>query len=168
MKRFLAIVFVLAFAGFGSVRELSAQATVSSFMLVPGIKGESKDVKHKDWIDLISISETLDQVTKKKTACEVQVTKFLDSSGPLLWAAAVTGQIFPDVQIEVQRTSAPQQIVYQIRMINAVVTSVSTSTNGTFPIDTVTLLANSAILTYTPLNPDGSAASPVTATLNCN
>ena len=85
MKILIAVALVLGFVGFGSVRELSAQATVSSFMLVPGIKGESKDAKHKDWIDLISISETLDQVTKRKTACEVQVTKFLDSS----WTVAV-------------------------------------------------------------------------------
>ena len=168
MKTVVTIVLVLAFVAFGSVRELSAQATVSSFMLVPGIKGESKDAKHKDWIDLISISETLDQVTRKKTACEVQVTKFLDSSGPLLWAAAVTGQVFPEIQIEVQRTNATQLVVYQIRMANAVVTSISTSSNGTFPIDSVTLSANSAILTYTPQNPDGSPASPVTANLNCN
>jgi type VI secretion system secreted protein Hcp len=158
-----AVLLVLCFVAFAGVGQAMAQDT---FMLVPGIKGSATDARHRDWIDVLSLSQTLDQVAGRPQ-CTLNATKLLDISGPLLWGAAVTGKVFPQIRIEVVSAGERPQIFYQITLTNAVVTGISTSGSSGGFVELVTLSATSVQLKFFPQRADGSLGSPVTSTFTC-
>ena len=168
MKRYfttsLAILGLVA--GMGT-RQTFAQIRTETFMFVSGIPGSSADANHPGWIDVVSLTQTLEEITKGRAQCSVKVAKFLDIAGPLLWAAAVSGQTFAEINIEVVAASSEIRF-YQIRLQNANVTSISTASHGAaFPMENVVVQAPSMTLTFWPLRPDGSLGTPVTSTLAC-
>ena len=136
-------------------------------MLIPGIPGDSTDDKHKDWIEVLSLTQTLESANQKGSSCEIQVVKRLDIAGPRLWAAAVMGQIFGEIKVEVVKSGGDQQqVVYSLKLENARVNSISTAISDTFA-ESLGLLANTATLSVFTQNPDGSIGPPVTATVSC-
>ncbi len=157
------VLLVLCFVGITGVGQAIAQDT---FMLVPGIRGSSTDARHRDWIELLSLSQTLDQVAGRPQ-CTLNATKLLDISGPLLWGAAITGRVFRDIRIDVVRQGEDRQVFYQIILTNAVVTSISTSGSSGGYIELVTLSATSVRLNFFPQRADGSLGTPITSTFTC-
>ena len=157
------VLLVLCFVGFAGVGQAIAQDT---FMLVPGIKGSSTDARHRDWIEVLSLSHSLDEGATRPQ-CTLHVTKFLDISGPLLWGAAVTGRSFRDIRIDVVRQGDDRQIFYQITLNNAVVTRITTSGGSGGFLETVSLSATSVQLRFFPQRADGSLGPPVTSTFTC-
>jgi type VI secretion system secreted protein Hcp len=179
MKKTLFVVaFVIGLHGFIDVHKAYAQH-VDVFMLIPPIRGDSLDAKHKDWIDVVSLRQTLDQAvststgargpTTGPTTCEVETIKLLDRAGPLLWAAAVTGNIFTEVRIEVttKGVEGDNVKIYEIRLLSAQITSISTVSEGTLPLEKVVLRAPTMILSYFPLSPSGIPQAPITSTIGC-
>ena len=179
MRKTLIVAFVIGFCGFIGALESSAQS-IQTFMFIPGIPGETLDSRHRDWIDVISIRHTLEQASGSvtggtqatripRTACEIEILKLLDRSGPLLWMAAVTGNTFTEVRIEVVRTGELQQKVYEIRLTNVRVSSISTANEaGAFPLESVVLTAERVVLSYITVNPStGQPSGPVNANINC-
>ena len=145
----------------------AAQNNTDTFMLVPGIPGESVQVGRNGWIDVFSVSQSFNGAQKGDGgACTVAVTKGLDRSGPLLWAAAVTGQVFNEIVIEIARSQegkAPP--FYVLTLSNVFVSAISSS--PTDLAEHLTLTVTSATLTYTMQNPDGSAGQKVSSTVKC-
>ncbi len=174
-KTLIVITLVLGFVGFSGVDQSYAQASVETFMLIPGIQGEATESRHKDWINVVSLRQSLDQVlanpnagqsSKQRPTCEIEIVKFLDKSGPPLWAAAVTGQVFQEVRIEVI-TARDLQKIYELKLTNVRVKSISTATAGAFPLDSVVLSTATAVLTYTFIDSTGTSRGPTTATIDC-
>jgi type VI secretion system Hcp family effector len=163
-KSFSACMLTIAFATFG-VTGASAQTT-STFMLVPGIPGGATQERHAGWIEVMSLRQTFGVQLKGGSLCDVEVVKGLDISGPRLWAAAVTGQVFPEVTIEVIREGADQQKMYEIKLTSARVLSISTTGDSAFA-ESVTLSPASATLSVFTQRPDGSVGPPVTNTFSC-
>ena len=157
------VLLVLCFVGFAGVGQAIAQDT---FMLVPGISGSSTDARHSGWIELLSLSQTLDQVAGRPQ-CTLNATKLLDISGPLLWGAAITGRVFRDIRIDVVRPGDDPQVFYQILLTNAVVTSISTNGSSGGYLELVTLSATSVRLNFFPQRRDGSLGTAVTSTFTC-
>jgi type VI secretion system Hcp family effector len=145
----------------------AASAQVQTFMLVPGIPGGSVDDQHKNWIDVIAVTQTLDSNGRRRSSCEIQVVKGLDIAGPPLWAAAVTGQAFPEIRVDVFRPGgdSPSRL-YEIKLGNAHVSTIATNV-GYNIAETLTLVAETATLTVFPQKPDGTVGTPVTATVSC-
>ena len=174
MRRvWIVVASILAF-GAVNVRESSAQATFATFMLIPQIPGESTDRSHARWIDVISLRQTADRETTSSpgaaqtnanVACEIEIIKFLDAAGPPIWAAAVTGQVFSEIQIEVVHQNSGD-VRYKLKLVDARISSISTATEGAFPLDRVVLTMASATLTYTPIDDRGPRA-PITSMLDC-
>ncbi len=135
-------------------------------MLVPGIPGGSIDDQHKDWIDVMSITQTLESNGKRRSSCEIQVVKSLDIAGPLLWAAAVTGQVFPEVRVEVFKPGETPFRLYEIKLGNASVSTISTSIAHGFA-ETLALVAETATLRVFTQKADGTTGPPVSATVSC-
>lgn len=159
----IALSGVLAIAlSIGGVR--SAVAQTSTFMLVPNIAGDSTDAHHARWIEVFSITQSFNSANKAN-ACTVVAAKGLDRSGPLLWAAAATGQIFAEIRIDIQRSGGDQQRFYELVLTNATIAAI-TSMPTSFT-EQLTLSGASATLRYFPQNPDGSIATPVVSTVNC-
>jgi type VI secretion system secreted protein Hcp len=159
------ILLVLGFIGCTGVGEAIAQT--DTFMLVPGIKGSSTDDRHKEWIDVVSLSHTLEPA-KGRPQCTLAVVKGLDNSGPLLWAAAVTGQVFGQIQIDVTAGSEKaREVFYQVKLNNATVTTVSTNVGSGAFSEVVTLAAGSVELLFFPQRTDGSLGTPVKSSFTC-
>lgn len=166
MKKMLTTVLLaLCFVGFAGVRQ--AKAETAAFMLVPGVPGESEDSRYRNWINVISVAQTL-QKDHSDPQCSVQVTKWLDRSGPLLWLAAVTGQAFEEIEIDVVHVNNNDQSFYRIKLQNATITSISTIESSTAGIvERITLDAGSIQLWYRPFLRDGSPGRPVTSSFAC-
>jgi type VI protein secretion system component Hcp len=145
----------------------AASAQSQTFMLVPGIPGSSTDASHVDWIDVFSLQQGWDAATKKQNSCEVQVIKGLDIAGPRLWAAAVTGQVFGEIRIEVMSSGGDRRKEYEVRLANAHITSILTAGAQVFN-ETVTVTATGMSLFFYPQNPDGTAGTPVTTSIACS
>jgi type VI secretion system Hcp family effector len=159
-----------AFFAFVAVMSLAvprAFAANSTFMLVPGIPGESVDAHHANWIDVVGLTQTLTEGTRPSAGpqCSIEVRKHLDVAGPSLWLAAVTGQTFDQVQIELVGSTG--QRFYQILLNKAVVASISTTDDNTTPAERITFSIGSVTLTYWRQKADGSLDAPVSQTFGC-
>lgn len=171
MKKTATVCMLILGSALLSVRAASAQT--ATFMLVPNIPGSSIDDRHANWIDVASLTQTLqqtptlDRVIRERKTCAVEAVKSLDVSGPLLWAAAVTGQAFDQVRIEVVGLGGERRRIYEIKLMNARITGISTTGSGSYA-EKVTLHGDSAVLSFFPQRADGSPGPPVTATFECN
>ncbi len=149
----------------------TASAVTNTCAYVPNIEGESDVKGHENWIDVMSLSQTLSPGWTT-SSCTVSLVKRLDKAGPLLWAAAVTNQLFNHVIIETDRVGgmAGAATYYVITLQNARITGMVTNSGGTSSepfTETVTFKAQSIVLTYYPMNPDGSVGAPVSRTITC-
>ena len=156
---------LLVTALFTATAHPAAAQNSDTFMLVPGIPGESQDFRHKDWIDVISLSQSFDSTAKGRTPCTVAVIKKLDKAGPLLWAAAVTGQVFSEIKVEIQKAGEKGHKFYELTLFSARVASISSTPNEF--VENLTITGASATLTYIPQKEDGTPDTPVTATASC-
>lgn len=163
-KRIVIGLFVLAV--FPIVPRVASAAT-GTFMFVPGIPGGSADDKHKDWIDVLSLQQGWPG-TAKRTSCDVTVVKALDVAGPKLWLAAVTGQVFAEIKIEAVKAGADPVKFYELKLLNAQISSITTNGAGSSFVEDVVLSPQSATLSFFPQNPDGSPGPTVTVTVPCN
>ncbi|MFN2387445.1 MAG: type VI secretion system tube protein Hcp [Thermoanaerobaculia bacterium] len=170
-KTATAFLFLVGSMALLGVRTASAQT--STFMLVPGIPGPAIEVPHVGWIPVTSLtqtlenSRTLDLRVKERKLCAIETVKNLDLSGPLLWAAAMTDQVFAEVRIDVLQASGNRRRIYEIKLMNARITAISTTGTSVYA-EKFTLHGESAMLSFFPQRPDGSSDVPVTATFACN
>lgn len=108
------------------------------FLQIDGIKGESTDSEHKDWIELLSFSNLHPvQAPAPSSAARsasgtgaksgFSVTKLVDKSTPKLYQAVSNGKHIPKVIIELYRASGGSKQKYlTIKMDQVLVSSVST------------------------------------------
>jgi type VI secretion system secreted protein Hcp len=145
-----------------------------AFLQLDGIKGESTDKDHKDWIQLLSYSQSISQPVVPVRGGgggvgapahqEFFVTKRVDSASPLLYEACATGKFIKSAVIEVVRSGARETEKYiVIRMTDVIITSASSTSGNDTPSETISLNYASIQWTYTPQNPDGSPGADVTA-----
>lgn len=144
----------------------AAHAATDIFMIVPGIPGESVQRFYEHTIDVFALRQSLLPTSKGADACAIEVLKVLDIAGPPLWAAAVTGQRFSEIRIDVLKIGEPAIKIYEIRLGDAHIANITTGGEDTFT-ETVTLGASSMTLTYFPQNKDGSRGTGVSTTVSC-
>ena len=138
-------------------------AQTNTFMRVPGINVSSTAERYKDAIDVVSLRQSW--TAGKTTACQIEVVKGLDIAGPLLWAAAVTGQVFGEIVVDVTKTVGDQARFFQLKLNNAQIAGIVTSPSTLG--ETVALSAQTATLTFWPQRIDGELGPPVTSTVAC-
>jgi len=138
-----------------------------TYMYVPGIPGSAVDENHKDWIEVLSMSQGV-MGTKKSVACsDLSIMKYLDQAGPLLWVAAALGQVFPEIRIELVRPGLSNGVLYDIRINNAKVTSSQTSGSSELPAESVSFSYQSITLTYNIPDAKGALHPGVPQTISC-
>ena len=114
------------------------------------IKGNSADAKHKDWVEILSITQQLQRninpTSKPKDALsksQVQVgsldmVKNADESSPELIAAACEGRVFSTVVVDLVRVSSGgNEVFYQIELEDAYITYYTFSGQGAGSIETL-------------------------------
>ena len=141
---------------------------VSIFARIGTIKGESRDAKHKDEIEVLSWSWGVSQtgtVTSgggggkgKASFHDFNFTHHVDKASPVLMKTCATGEHIKDATITVRKAGKGQQEYLVITMTDVLVTSVSTSViaEGDATLEGVTLAFAKVDLEYKPQKPDGS------------
>jgi type VI secretion system secreted protein Hcp len=142
---------------------------VSIFARIGAIKGESRDAKHKDEIEVLSWSWGLSQPGTtssggggsgkgKSSFHDFNFTHHVDKASPVLMKACATGEHIKDATITVRKAGKGQQEYLVITMTDVLVTSVSTSVSaeGDATMEGVSLAFAKVDLEYKPQKPDGS------------
>lgn len=140
---------------------------MSIFARIGTIKGESRDARHKDEIDVLHWSWGVSQSgtagqgggggAGKASFQDFSFTHHVDEASPLLMKACATGEHIRDATITVREAGKGQQEFLIIKMTDVIVTSVSTSVSaeGDAALEGVTLAFAKVDLEYKPQKPDG-------------
>ena len=140
----------------------------SIFARIGTIKGESRDAKHKDEIEVLSWSWGVSQTGtassgggagKGKTSFhDFSFTHRIDRASPVLMKACATGEHIKDATITVRKAGKGQQEYLVITMTDVLVTSVSTSViaEGDSTMEGISLAFAKVDLEYKPQKADGS------------
>ena len=87
-----------------------------NFLQIKGIKGESTDDKHKDWIEVLSYNWGVSQMASSTQSSsgggavqradfqDLSIVKIMDSASPLLFLACATGDHIDEVVLELCRS----------------------------------------------------------------
>lgn len=112
---------------------------IDVYLYIDGIKGESNDDRHKDWIECRSVSFGVEQ-PKSATAstggghtaerCEhrdIVLSKLADLSSPILLQTCSAGRTIPKAKFEFMRADAQGERVkyYEIEIENVLIGAVS-------------------------------------------
>ncbi len=150
-----------------------------AFIQLDGIKGESSDDKHKDWIEIQSYgfgamqpqSNTASSSGNLGSArVEVQNFSFLhnlDISSPKLFEYCCTGQTIPKVTVNLNRAGGDKTKYMEYKMSDVIVTSVTgggaSASSEDVPMETVTLAFGKIEMTYSKVGIDGKTAGNASA-----
>ncbi len=140
-----------------------------SFLQLPGITGESTDMKHKDWIALESVSFGVTNAaasgsgastrssSSRTSSRDIQITKLNDRSSAELMQAAANGKHFATAEIDVGTTR------YLLKeVIVASVQQTGHGSGGGEPTEHLTLVYESIQIIYPP-KPGTTAAAGAAA-----
>lgn len=148
-----------------------------AFIQLDGIKGESSDDKHKDWIEILDYTFGVSQ-TQSSTASsagnlgtarvEVHNITFdhhLDISSPKLFEYCCTAQPISKITINLNRASGDKAKYMEYKLSDAIVTSVTRNagSNTDIPVETVSLAFGKVEMTYSKIGMDGKAAGNASA-----
>ncbi len=141
---------------------------MSIFARIGAIKGESRDARHKDQVDVLAWSWGVSHSgaarpgagagAGKASFRDLSFTHRVDKASPLLMKACATGERLSDATITVRRVGEQQQDHLVVTMTDVIVTSVATSVSadGDAGIEEVALTFAKVDLEYIPQRPDGA------------
>jgi len=125
------------------------------FIQLKGIKGESTDDKHKEWIEMLSFSKGVTQEASatKSTAGggtsaranfpDFHFTKLMDAASPTLELYCASGQHIDEVKVELCRASGESEhkLVYMTyTMADVIISSYNVSGgDNMFPVESLSL-----------------------------
>lgn len=150
--------------------------SVDQFMKVGALKGESKDHKYKEWIDVLAWSWGASNSGSAHVGggagagkCNVQdvsFTKYIDSATTDLLLATMNGKHFPDASLIVRKAGEKPVEYLKVTMTDVLITSLSTGGSGGEDrlTENCTLNFAKVKVEYTPQKQDGSPDSTKTIT----
>src|SRR5436190_10470789 len=119
----------------------------NAFLQIDGIKGESTDEGHKEWIEVLEYQLGVSQQSLGQTSAgggrgagkadfkDFVVFKMLDKASPDLALYCANGKIIPKIVLDLQMAAGTSHNAAKITLTNAMVTSVHVtgSPKGTTP-----------------------------------
>ena len=144
---------------------------VDMFLKLDGIKGEAKDDKHKDEIDVLAWSWGASQSgtthvgggsgAGKANFQDVSVTKWVDKSSHALLKAVAVGQHIPSALLTVRKAGEKPLEYIKLTMKNCLISSVSTGGSGGEDklTENISINFGNFQYEYTPQKADGSGDS---------
>jgi type VI secretion system secreted protein Hcp len=151
---------------------------VDMFLKLDDVKGESKDSKHKEEIDVLAWSWGLSQSGSahqgggggagKVAVQDISLTKHVDKASPNLLKFCCSGKHFKEAVLTVRKAGEKPVEYLKITMEQVLISSVSTGGSGGEDRLTENVSLNFAKFKfeYTPQKDDGSAGSAVEAHWN--
>lgn len=146
---------------------------VDMFIKLADIKGEAKDSKHKDEIDVLAWSWGLSQSgtthmgggggAGKVNIQDLSLTKYIDKSSPKLMLYCSSGKHIKDALLTVRKAGDKPLEYLKIKLEEVLVSSLSTGGSGGEDRLTENLTLNFAKVTldYSEQKVDGSGETPV-------
>lgn len=144
------------------------------FINIKDVKGESKDKAHPNEIDVLAWSWGLTNSGSahvgggagagKVNVQDLSITKWLDSSSPVLMKAACDGKHFAQADLVVRKAGEKPLEYLKIKLEEVMITALSTGGSGGEDrlTENVTLNFGKVTVDYTPQKADGSKDKDVT------
>ncbi|HWS12620.1 MAG TPA: type VI secretion system tube protein Hcp [Rhodocyclaceae bacterium] len=148
---------------------------VDMFLKIDDVKGESRDDKHKDEIDVLSWSWGMNQSgtthlgggggAGKVSVHDITVTKYIDKASPGLMLSCCNGKHYKQALLTVRKAGEKPLEYIKLTMKEVIVSSVSTGGSGGEDRLSENLTLNFAEykIEYTPQKPDGTGEAAVEA-----
>lgn len=151
------------------------------FIQVQGIKGDSSDSAHKDWIEIQAFSHSITQSTGGAASAQgthaggrvdhgdFSIVKRLDTSSAPLFLHCCTAKPIPEVKVQLCRAMGEKTTFMEYTFKDVIVSSVkpsgSTSGEDLIPLEEVSFRYGEIHLAYTPTDPrsGGKTAAAVKA-----
>jgi type VI secretion system secreted protein Hcp len=147
-----------------------------AFIKIDGIPGESIDSKHKDWIEILSYEQELDQPASYTASSSggataervnfkpFSIVKEVDKASPKLLAACCTGRHIKEIVIELCRAGGDKQRYLEIKMEHVLVSKYRQKGGASFPLETVEFAPGRFTMTYSQQKrEDGTLSGNVAA-----
>ncbi|BDT60828.1 type VI secretion system effector [Massilia varians] len=117
---------------------------IDAYLQIDGIKGESTDDKHKNWIEVSKVLGSVHQprastvstaggmTAGKATLSDIMLEKLADLSSPLLWQHCAMGKTIPKAVFEFMRSDGDgKPICYErITLANVMISNVTYDSGG--------------------------------------
>lgn len=149
-------------------------STTAAFIKIGDIEGESDESPHKEWSNLLSFDQgqsvsspsTESRRLADVTLGDVVVVKWVDKASPKIAEAVLTGEVFPEVEIELTASfgEAERLVYYAYELTNVRVTSYNISGPGQgddVPLEEFSLNFEEIKVTYTEYDSDGNSKGDV-------
>ena len=145
---------------------------VNVFLKVDGIKGEARDAKHKDEIDVLSWSWGMASPPPspgggggagRVSIQDVSIGKRIDAASPPLMLSCASGQHIKSALLSARKAGAGSAAYLTIKMEDVFVTSVAVGEPGPKGggTETVTLNFGKVALEYVPQKVAGASSPPI-------
>jgi type VI secretion system secreted protein Hcp len=151
---------------------------VDMFLKLDDVKGESRDDKHKDEVDVLAWSWGMSQSGKmqlgtgggagKVNVQDLSITKYIDKASPNLIMASCSGKHYKQAVLTVRKAGEKPLEYLKITMKEVLVSSVSSGGSGGEDRLTESVSFNFAEfkVEYKPQKPDGSGDAAIEAAWN--
>jgi type VI secretion system secreted protein Hcp len=145
---------------------------IDVYLQIDGIKGESMDDKHKDWIECKSVSWGVTQpksatastggghTAERAEMTDIVVTKLADLATPILLQTCAAGKTIPKARMEFMRADGNGDRVkyFEIQLENVLIGEVNPSvTEGDFMHENLGLKFSKVKFMYTQQKISGGA-----------
>jgi type VI secretion system secreted protein Hcp len=145
---------------------------IDVYLQIDGIKGESMDDKHKDWIECKSVSWGVTQpksatastggghTAERAEMTDIMITKLADLATPILLQTCAAGKTIPKAKLEFMRADGNGDRVkyFEIQLENVLIGEISPSVSeGDFMHENVGLKFSKVKYMYTQQKVSGGA-----------
>lgn len=146
-----------------------------NFLFIDGIKGESTDDKHKEWIEILSYnighsqmasaadrSATTSAASQRADFQDLQIVKHVDKASPLISKACAKGDAIKEVKLECCRAGGDKHVYMMWKLDQVIISSVQLGGGGGGEAtESVTFNYGKITQEYTPVDRDGKPQGKV-------
>jgi len=145
------------------------------FLHIDGIKGESMDAAHNEWIEALLFASEATQPTGgalarqgARTGAKVEfsdltIGKVIDKATPYLYLHCCTGKHIPNVEIEFCQAGGEKQVFFRIKLKDVIISSVrhTVDANTQTQLELVSFHFGRIEWEYTPFDTRGKPGASV-------
>ncbi|UGQ48713.1 Hcp family type VI secretion system effector [Massilia endophytica] len=155
---------------------------LDAYLHIEGIKGESTDERHRDWIEVSNVTWSVyqprasvvstagGQTVGRAELSNISFSKLADLSSPLLQQTCAMGKTIPKARFEFMRADGNGQPIkyYEVEVENVMISGVTpASGNGGILIEQVQLAYSKMKWKYTKQSIQGGMAGNTSGGWDC-